>query len=118
LNPKQAAIIKDLYEYRDRVARSIKPSLFKVISVNTVYAIAVDCPMDLKTLSELPGMNQKQIHRHGKALLQVQPGLQSEPVNPPRHPRLNEKYLARVEALRNWRMENFGDEILSVLDSC
>jgi ribonuclease D len=117
----------------------------------------------MKTLSELPGMSRKQIRRHGDALLQaVQRGLQSEPVNPPRHPRPNEKYLARVEALRSWRkmvahemgvksdvilprdllnelasqnphrekeladvleqvpwrMENFGDEILSVLDCC
>jgi ribonuclease D len=163
LNPQQAAVLKELCEYRDQVARSINRPLFKVISDNTLFAITVDCPMDMKTLSELPGMSRKQIRRHGDALLQaVQRGLQSEPVNPPRHPRPNEKYLARVEALRSWRkmvahemgvksdvilprdllnelasqnphrekeladvleqvpwrMENFGDEILSVLDCC
>jgi ribonuclease D len=161
LSPQQAAVLKELCVYRDQVAKSINRPLFKVIGDQTLYAIAEDCPDDLKALRLLPGMSHKQVRRHGKALLKaVERGLRADPVVPPRNRRPSVRYLARVEGLRSWRkmvaqemgvssdvvlprdllneiatqnpkretelanvleqvpwrMENFGDEILGVLD--
>jgi hypothetical protein len=45
------------------------------------------------------------IHRHGHHLLRVHRGLSSAPVYPPRSPRPDERYLARLDSLRNWRKE-------------
>jgi ribonuclease D len=78
--------------------------LFKVIGDPTLHAIAVECPENLNELQKLPGMSRKQIRRHGKALLRsVQSGLRADPKYPPRPPRPNNRYIARVETLRWWR---------------
>jgi len=161
LRPQHAAVLQELCDYRTQVAQSMDRPLFKVIGDHTLYAIASNCPDDLDELGQLEGMSHKQVRRHGKALLAaVQRGLRADPVNPPRHHRPSERYLARFEALRSWRkmvahemgvtsdvvlprdllneianqnpkreteladvmeqvpwrMENFGDEILGVLD--
>jgi ribonuclease D len=51
-------------------------------------------------------MTNHQVKRHGNALLQaVQIGLQAEPVYPPRNMRPDDRFLARVEALKQWRKQ-------------
>jgi len=105
LTPQQAAVLLELCKYRDRVAKSMNRPLFKVISDSTLHAIASACPISLNELKRLPGMSRGQVYRHGSALLQaVQRGLQAPPLTPPRSPRPDEKFLCRVENLRQWRM--------------
>ena len=49
-------------------------------------------------------MTNHQLNRHGKVLLQaVQRGLQARPIHPPRNVRPDDRFLARVEALKQWR---------------
>ena len=49
-------------------------------------------------------MSQRQIDRHGEALLKaVSRGQKAKPIRPPRSPRPNERFLERLEVLRNWR---------------
>ncbi len=49
-------------------------------------------------------MTNHQMNRHGKALLQaVQRGLQAKPIHPPRNARPDDRFMARVEALKQWR---------------
>jgi ribonuclease D len=104
LTPQQAAVLQELCKYRDNVARQRNRPLFKVISDHTLHAIASTSPNSIEELKDLPGMTQHQIDRHGKALLQaVQRGLQSDPVHRPRNTRPDDRFLARVEALKQWR---------------
>jgi ribonuclease D len=104
LTPQQAAVLQELCKYRDNVARQRNRPLFKVISDHTLHAIASTSPNSIEELKDLPGMTQHQIDRHGKALLQaVQRGLQSDPVHRPRNTRPDYRFLARVEALKQWR---------------
>ncbi|HEX9090916.1 MAG TPA: HRDC domain-containing protein, partial [Anaerolineales bacterium] len=78
--------------------------LFKVISDHTLHAIASACPSTEEQLKSLPGMTNHQINRHGKALLQaVQKGLEAPPIRPPRNTRPDDLFLARMEALKQWR---------------
>jgi ribonuclease D len=104
LSPQQAAVLQQLCIYRDEVARQINRPLFKVISDHTLFAIANNLPGSLDELKNLPGMTNHQMKRHSKALLQaVQRGLQAEPVYPQRNIRPDDRFLARVEALKQWR---------------
>ena len=67
-------------------------------------AVAIAAPQDLEGLQRAANLNYKQFQRHGEGLLSaVQRGLKSEPLRPPRQPRPDEAYLARLEALREWR---------------
>jgi ribonuclease D len=104
LAPQQAAVLQDLCRYRDQVARSINQPVFKVMSDQTLLAIAVTCPKDLQQLEHVSRLSYKQMLQHGPRLLQaVEHGLQASPLYPARMPRPDEQYLARLEALRTWR---------------
>ncbi|MBN1146350.1 MAG: ribonuclease D [Anaerolineales bacterium] len=106
LAPRQAAVLQELCRYRDQVARSIDQPLFKVISDQTLLAIAQRTPGNLDELGRLVGMRPKQVRRHGERLLRaVQRGLQAAPIYPPRSPRPDNGFLMRLEALRDWRKQ-------------
>jgi ribonuclease D len=110
LTPQKVAVLAELCTYRDQVARAINRPLFKVISDRTLLAIADECPLSLDQLERIHGMSRLQMERHGQALLDaVQRGLAAEPVYPPRHPRPDDQYLARLETLRNWRKTTAQD---------
>jgi ribonuclease D len=104
LQPYQAAVLQELCNYRDQVARSQDRPLFKVLSDQTLLETARRTPGSLDELSRLEGMNKRQVQRYGSGLLRaVQRGLGSEPIYPPRNPRPNENFIERLEALRDWR---------------
>jgi ribonuclease D len=106
LSPQQAAVLQQLCIYRDEYAKQINRPLFKVISDHTLFTIANSLPSDQDALKSLPGMTNHQMKRHGKALLQaVQRGLQAEPVYPQRNMRPDDRFLARVEILKQWRKQ-------------
>jgi len=104
LTPQQAAVLLELCHYRTKVAKRIDRPLFKVIGDQTLLAVAEASPRTRSELQEVPQVSSKQFQRHADGLLRaVERGSQAEPVHPPRTPRPDERYLARVEALRSWR---------------
>ena len=106
LTPQQAAVLQELSNYRMHIAQQVNRPLFKVFGDKTLAAIAINCPGTLRDLSFLPGMSPRQVQRHGRTLLQlVQRGLDADPLTAPHPPRPDERYLNRLEALRNWRKE-------------
>ena len=116
LDARQAAILLELCRYRDDTARQLDRPLFKVLSDETLIAIAINKPKTREELQRLPGMgggkNSRggkdtrggQMRRHGQHLLNaVQRGLKAKPIHPPRSKRLDPIIAERLEALRNWR---------------
>jgi ribonuclease D len=104
LTPQQAAVLLKLCYYRREVAKKINRPLFKVIGDKTLLTIAEVCPRSAKELQESSALSQKQYYRHAEGVLQaVADGLAAKPAYPPRSPRPDDEYLARVEALRSWR---------------
>ena len=104
LSSQQAAILHELCAYRAHMAKTIDKPVFKVIGDKMLLAIAQAAPKDVAEMRRLPEVNPKIMERHTEALLRaVRRGLQAEPIHPPRSPRPDEQYLARLEALRNWR---------------
>jgi ribonuclease D len=115
LDPQQAAILLELCRYRDQTARQLDRPLFKVLSDQTLIAIAINQPKTLEELERLPGMGGgkasrgrsnrgSQMRRHGQHLLNaVQRGLEAKQVHPPRSKRPDPTISERLDALRNWR---------------
>lgn len=104
LTPQQAAVLLELCYYRANIAKRIDRPVFKVIGDQTLLAVAEACPRTRAELQEVPHLSQKQFQRHAEGLLQaVEQGLKAKPVRPPRTPRPDDQYLARLDALREWR---------------
>jgi len=73
--------------------------------------VAYRAPASRRALSRIPGMTPHQVRRHSKGLLAaVLRGLQGSPLYAPRNPRPDERYLARLDALRTWR-KKLGQEV-------
>lgn len=104
LPPETAAILQELCNYRDRMARRFDRPLFKVFSDQVLLHLAQHRPSSLEELARIPGLSQRQIERHGRALLQtIQKGLHSPPIYPNRPNRPSDAYLSRLDSLRTWR---------------
>ncbi len=104
LAPEKAAVLHELCRYRDEAARNLDRPLFKIIGDKTLLAIAENSPHNLEEMSRLPGMSPGQVRRHGSRLLQaIQRGMKADPIQYQRAPRPDEKYLERLDILRNWR---------------
>lgn len=112
LTPKQAAVLQELYNYREKAARKMNRPLFKVIGDKTLIAIAVQMPENTMGLRQIPGMSKHQIERHGNQIIQaLRNGKQAKPLYPPKRNHPNNRTLKRMDALKYWRKstaENLG----------
>lgn len=104
LQPRQAAILQELAEYRAGRAAEADLPLFKIIGDSTLMAVTKAAPATLDELKLLDGMTEGQLRRHGKALLAaVQRGQQAPPLRRPRRAPYDEAYVERLDKLRAWR---------------
>jgi ribonuclease D len=110
LSGQEAAVLQELCRYRDQVARSLNRPLFKVIGDRALLAIATAAPEEVRELRRAGLLSPRQLQRHGEAIVRaVRRGLKAKPIYPPRSPRPEESYLARLEVLRNWRKRKAKD---------
>jgi ribonuclease D len=101
LTAQQAVLLGCQVQNRIAVCRTAH--YLKCFPQNAI-AIAEACPANHEELANLPGMTPRQIQRYGKQLLTaVQRGLHASPVHPPRPHRADERTLARLDRLREWR---------------
>jgi ribonuclease D len=104
LSPQQMAILKELCEYREGVARQRNRPVFKVLGDRTLVSIATACPVSENELESLPHVSSRQVRQHGKALLKaVRDGLNSPPLESQPSLRPDNGYLSRMDGLRSWR---------------
>jgi ribonuclease D len=104
LNPAQAAILRELYLYREQQAQRANRPPFKIMSDATLVAVAQAAPRSLAGLNQLPGMTPNQVRRHGSNLLAaVRRGEAAPPVRPPRIERVPDAVRERYELLHQWR---------------
>ncbi|MCX8061701.1 MAG: HRDC domain-containing protein [Anaerolineales bacterium] len=104
LPSEKTPVLQELCELRDQIARRLDRPLFKVISDQKLIEIALSSPTDLTQLKRLDCLSKHQLERHGEAIIQaVRRGLRRPPLYPPCNYRPSDHYLARLEALRNWR---------------
>jgi len=104
LNPKQAAVLKSLFDFRDSQAKKQNRPPFKVISHQALVEIAQACPKDQKDLTRLSTLSESWINRYGSRLIQaVRDGKKAPPEHPPRYKRPENAVLDRIDAMREWR---------------
>lgn len=104
LNPKQASILKSLYQYREAKAETQDRPSFKVISHGALVDIAASSPKHLDELLQLPAMSDRLVKRYGKGLMKaIQEGRNAPPEYPPHYKRPQNSILDRIDALSEWR---------------
>lgn len=103
LSERERAILKELWACRERIAERLDRPTFKVFSDRQLVEIARLPPGHLDELLGL-GLSHRQVSQWGRELLRaVAQGQDAAPVtvSPPRRP--EEDFLARLEALKDWR---------------
>jgi ribonuclease D len=104
LTPHQAAILREVFTYRDRESARTNQPPFRVIGEPTLLDIAQRAPKTIDDLKGIVAMTPGQIHRHGQALLRcVADGLAATPPAPPVVERPPDDVQARYDRLQHWR---------------
>ncbi|HIQ05856.1 MAG TPA: hypothetical protein EYH31_09225, partial [Anaerolineae bacterium] len=110
LSPRELAVLRELYLWREREAQRLDRPPFKVAHNDVLLQLAVRQPRNRKELSRIEGLSPYQISRFGARLLAaVARGQQAPPPAPPERrthhagDRPDEATLVRFDALRRWR---------------
>lgn len=105
------AILRELYDTREQLARAADRPPFKVLSEATLVALAQLTPADADALAAVPGCTPRVIGRWGDALLAaVARGRallddQLPVLTRTSRPSMSGAVRRRIEALRQWRVE-------------
>ena len=111
LSPRALAVLRELYELRDTLARRLDRPPFKVFNDDVLVRLAVALPRDREALATLAGMTARVVARWADDVLAaIERGLAVPDDALPvleRRPRPNvpAPVRRRVEALRVWRSE-------------
>ena len=105
LNPKQAAVLRELVNFRNKEAKRRNQPSFKVIHNDLLLQIADACPETREAL-QICGVNTNSLSRYGNELITaVKTGLQKEPLYPPKVRKCDQELKARIENLKSWRKQ-------------
>jgi len=106
LPPSQAAILQELFAYREQQAERMDCPLFKVMGEATLLELARRAPRHARDLQGVPGMTPDQIHRHAHGLLRaIEDGLHAPAPSRPQSDREPEDVRDRYDRLHTWRKE-------------
>jgi ribonuclease D len=111
LPPRGLAVLRALYLQREAWARAEHRPPFKVLSPETLVALAERQPAEPAALAGVPGLSPRLVERYGEGLLAaVVRGLTERLPELPRGPRPQRPVVTpasrqRAEALRKWRAE-------------
>jgi len=109
LPPRHLAALRELYETRERLARSADRPPFKILSEETLVRLALASPDDMVSLVAIPGCTPRVTARWGEAILaaiaraRALPESELPSIEPRPRPRLSAETRRRIERLRRWR---------------
>lgn len=104
LNPREAAILKSIYQFREAKAQQQNRPSFKIMSHQAVVEIAENAPKNREDLLQLSALSNRVAKRYEKGLIKaVQQGKKAPPEYPPHHERPDDDVLERIDTLREWR---------------
>jgi ribonuclease D len=111
LPPRGLAVLRVLYLQREAWARAEHRPPFKVLSPETLVALAERPPAEAAALVGVPGLSPRLVERYGEGLLAATArGLTERLPEPPRTPRPVRPIVTiasrqRAETLKKWRTE-------------
>ena len=111
LRPRNLAILRELYDLREQLARAADRPPFKILSAEMLMALAQAPPADGAAMAQIVGCTPRVISRWGDAILaavarahaladDALPVLERRP-----RPRIPGAGARRIEALRQWRSD-------------
>lgn len=104
LSDRDAAVLRELYLFREQEAKRQDVPPFKVIGNRALMALAREQPRTLNQLNNIKGVSGSRADRYGDQLLEaVERGKDAEPPERPRSPRTPDEVRDRYETLRQWR---------------
>lgn len=109
LSPRSLAALRELYEARERLALETRRPPFKILSNESLVAVALLLPRDDAALATVPGFTPRAVQRWGGAVLAAVTCALELPdselpvlARPPRF-HADGATRRRIEALREWR---------------
>lgn len=111
LNPRGQAVLRALYELRERLSLAADRPPFKILPEATLVAIAQASPTTPAALAGVPGCTERVMSRWGHAILEAVAAARALPDSalpsitpPPRPAGIPAGVRRRIEALRAWRV--------------
>jgi ribonuclease D len=111
LDPRGLAVLRSLHRRREAWARAERRPPFKVLSPETLVALAVARPGARPALAGIPGLSPRLVERYGPGILEaVAEGLQAPLGEGPRSEGRRRPFVPpvvqqRAERLKRWRTE-------------
>jgi len=110
LTLQQIAVLQRLCEFRESKARKANLPPFKILSNETLVAVAQACPKTAEELENIAGLPLRLRERFGEGLLEcVVQGLRSDPPRRPPYPRRDDDMIQRLESLKCWRKKTAAE---------
>jgi len=105
MNRRQTAILRELYHWREEVAREKDVPAFKVALDKTLMQLALAAPAKMHEVEAVHGLSQNVIRNQGRAIIDaVERGKHAKvPQPPPPEPTPDPLIVDRYTALREWR---------------
>ena len=117
LKPRQLAILRELYRWRDETAKRLDRATFRVMNPETLLLLAELQPTDLAALKGIRGLSPDQVERRGRELIDtIAKGLAVPESELPRFERTRrpppdpafDARLERLKVVRNAAAERLG----------
>jgi ribonuclease D len=104
ISASEAAILQSLCDFREEIAarRNVPP--FKIISNEILVKLSQEPPASEQELVGMRGISPHFLQRYGQSLIQtIHTGRGAKPLSRPSKPRPDERFLRRLDALKEWR---------------
>lgn len=109
LTPRELRVLDELCSFRDQMARKLDRPHFKVIGNHALFEIAQSQPVTEKQLMSLKNISPRVAQRYAQGLLEaVRRGIGMPPLDSQKRARPSQRYINRLEALRQWRKKAAG----------
>ncbi len=109
LKPHQLAVLREVYEWREKVAEKLDRAAFMVVGNEVLLQLATDPPSNHSELAARKGIGERVLERHGKNILaSVKRGVETPKEEWPRIPKAkrwdrDDDYEERVKRLKQVR---------------
>lgn len=105
LDGQQAAVLKELFAFREKEARRRDTPPFKVMANDFLLGLAQAMPRSEEELFGT-GLNARLLQRYERGLMAaIKTGLDGHPLHRPHHTRQDPDLKARIDMLKGWRKE-------------
>jgi ribonuclease D len=110
LDTRQLAVLYRLCKYREDQANKANYPPFKILSNETLVAVAKASPKTLEEIETITELPEKLRKRHAEGILEsVILGQRSGPPRKPSHTRKDESLIQRLDAIKTWRKKTAAE---------